>query len=69
MSKLHAEGQPPPDIMHASPPCAAYSKLANLPRKRLPEASLVEATIKRFSDYQKARSARTYVYVPWSVEN
>eukprot|EP00965_Chrysotila_dentata_P034940 1162673-Pleurochrysis_carterae.AAC.1 len=55
--------------MHASPPCAARSKLANLPRKRVPEASLVEATIKRFSDYQKARSARTHVYVPWSVEN
>eukprot|EP00965_Chrysotila_dentata_P072777 2405362-Pleurochrysis_carterae.AAC.1 len=55
--------------MHASPPCAAHSKLANLTRKRVPEASLVEATIKRFSDYQKARSARTHVYVPWIVEN
>eukprot|EP00965_Chrysotila_dentata_P094084 3109650-Pleurochrysis_carterae.AAC.1 len=55
--------------MHASPPCAAHSKLANLPRKRMPEASLVEATIKRFSDYQKTRSARTHVYVSWSVEN
>eukprot|EP00965_Chrysotila_dentata_P091497 3021244-Pleurochrysis_carterae.AAC.1 len=60
MSKLHAEGQPPPDIMQASPPCVAHSKLANLPRKRVPEASLVEATMKRFSDYQKARSARTH---------
>eukprot|EP00965_Chrysotila_dentata_P213324 6187562-Pleurochrysis_carterae.AAC.2 len=69
MSKLHAEGQPPPDIMHASLPCAAHSKLANLPRMKAPEASLVEATIKRFSDYQKVRSARTHVYVPWSVEN
>eukprot|EP00965_Chrysotila_dentata_P161776 5343101-Pleurochrysis_carterae.AAC.1 len=69
MSKLNAEGQLPPDIMHASPPCAALSKLANLPRKRAPEASLVGATIKRFSDYQKARSARTHVYVPWSLEN
>eukprot|EP00965_Chrysotila_dentata_P008502 276604-Pleurochrysis_carterae.AAC.1 len=56
--------------MHASPPCAAHSKLANLPRKRMPEASLIEATIKRFSDYQKARStARTHVYVPSNVEN
>eukprot|EP00965_Chrysotila_dentata_P077607 2560852-Pleurochrysis_carterae.AAC.1 len=55
--------------MHASPPCAAHSKLANLPRKRVPEASLVEATIERFSDYQKARSARTHVCVHWSVEN
>eukprot|EP00965_Chrysotila_dentata_P038469 1278388-Pleurochrysis_carterae.AAC.1 len=69
MSKLHAEGQPPPDVMHASPPCAAHSKLTNLPRKMVPEASLVEATVKRLSDYQKARSARTHVYVPWSVEN
>eukprot|EP00965_Chrysotila_dentata_P172818 5702716-Pleurochrysis_carterae.AAC.1 len=57
MSKLHAEGQPRPDIMHASPPCAAHSKLANLLSKRVPKASL------------KARSARTHVYFPWSVEN
>eukprot|EP00965_Chrysotila_dentata_P039129 1301293-Pleurochrysis_carterae.AAC.1 len=35
----------------------------------VPEASLVEATVMRLSDYQKARSARTHVYVPWSVEN
>eukprot|EP00965_Chrysotila_dentata_P035001 1164619-Pleurochrysis_carterae.AAC.1 len=69
MSKLHAEGQPPPDAMQASPPCAAHSKLANLPCKSVPKASLVEATIKCFSDYQKARSARTHVYVPWSVQN
>eukprot|EP00965_Chrysotila_dentata_P009768 318507-Pleurochrysis_carterae.AAC.1 len=56
--------------MHASPPCAAHSTLTNLPRKRVPEASLVEATIKCFSDYQKARSARLiHVCVPWSVEN
>eukprot|EP00965_Chrysotila_dentata_P029847 992856-Pleurochrysis_carterae.AAC.1 len=50
MSKLHAEGQPPPDIMHASPPCAAHSKLANLRAreclkrvwlKRLSSASLI----------------------------
>eukprot|EP00965_Chrysotila_dentata_P126992 4200908-Pleurochrysis_carterae.AAC.1 len=70
MSKLHAEGQPPPDIMQASSPCAAHS-LASLPRIRAPEAigSLVEATIKRLSDYQKARCARTHVYIPWSVEN
>eukprot|EP00965_Chrysotila_dentata_P199386 6179351-Pleurochrysis_carterae.AAC.1 len=61
--------QPPPDIMHTSPPCAAHSKLANLPRMKAAEASLVEATIKRLSDYQKARSARTHVYVSWSVEN
>eukprot|EP00965_Chrysotila_dentata_P056437 1872781-Pleurochrysis_carterae.AAC.1 len=38
MLKLHVEGQPPPDIMNASPPCDAHSKLANLPRKRAPEA-------------------------------
>eukprot|EP00965_Chrysotila_dentata_P070835 2341384-Pleurochrysis_carterae.AAC.1 len=69
MSKLHAEGQPPPDVMHASPHCAAHSKMANLPRKEVPEASLVEATIKRLAGYQKARSTRIYVYVPWSVEN
>eukprot|EP00965_Chrysotila_dentata_P065758 2178803-Pleurochrysis_carterae.AAC.1 len=55
--------------MHASPPCAAHSKLANLPRREAPEASLVEATSKRLADYQKDRSGRTHVYVPWSVEN
>eukprot|EP00965_Chrysotila_dentata_P227190 6195849-Pleurochrysis_carterae.AAC.1 len=55
--------------MLASPPCAAHSMLANLPRMRAPEAILVEATITRLSDYQKVRSAQTYVYVPWSVEN
>eukprot|EP00965_Chrysotila_dentata_P181947 6007980-Pleurochrysis_carterae.AAC.1 len=33
------------------------------------EASLVEATIKRFSDYQEVRSTWTHVYVPWSVVN
>eukprot|EP00965_Chrysotila_dentata_P032259 1075472-Pleurochrysis_carterae.AAC.1 len=55
--------------MHASPPCAAHSKLANLPRREVPEAGLVEATIKRLADYQKACSARTHVYVPWSVGN
>eukprot|EP00965_Chrysotila_dentata_P044461 1478185-Pleurochrysis_carterae.AAC.1 len=60
MSKLHAEGKPPPDVMHASPPCADHSKLANLPRREVPEASLVEATIKRLADYQKARSAKTH---------
>eukprot|EP00965_Chrysotila_dentata_P165691 5470640-Pleurochrysis_carterae.AAC.1 len=48
MSKLHAEGQPLPDIMHASPPCAAHSKLASLPRRRVLEASLVEATMRRW---------------------
>eukprot|EP00965_Chrysotila_dentata_P084251 2782299-Pleurochrysis_carterae.AAC.1 len=69
MSKLHAEGQPLPAIMHASPPSAAHSKLANLPRMRAPEDSLIEATIKRFSDYQKGRSAWIHVYVPWSVKN
>eukprot|EP00965_Chrysotila_dentata_P153157 5061369-Pleurochrysis_carterae.AAC.1 len=60
MSKLHAEGRSPPDVMHASQPCAAHSKLANLPRKEVPEASLVKATIKRLADYQKTRSARTH---------
>eukprot|EP00965_Chrysotila_dentata_P127898 4229704-Pleurochrysis_carterae.AAC.1 len=60
MSKFHAEGQLPPDVMHASPPCTADSKLANLPRKGVPEASLVKVTIKRLADYQKARSARTH---------
>eukprot|EP00965_Chrysotila_dentata_P098110 3244369-Pleurochrysis_carterae.AAC.1 len=60
MSKLHAEGQPSPDVMHTSPPCAAHSKLANLPRKEVPETSLVEAAIQRLTDYQKARSARTH---------
>eukprot|EP00965_Chrysotila_dentata_P153386 5070199-Pleurochrysis_carterae.AAC.3 len=35
---------------------------------KAPEASLVEATIKRLSDYQKNRSAQTHVNVPWSVQ-
>eukprot|EP00965_Chrysotila_dentata_P094548 3125992-Pleurochrysis_carterae.AAC.1 len=34
MSKLHVEGHPPPVVMHASPPCAAHSKLANLPHSQ-----------------------------------
>eukprot|EP00965_Chrysotila_dentata_P113113 3737029-Pleurochrysis_carterae.AAC.1 len=60
-SELHAQGQPPPNLVHASPLCVLHSKLAYLSRAKAPEASLVQTTIERLMAYQKARFARTQV--------
>ena len=64
-----AQDHPKPDLIHASPPCTAYTSLRNLPRATPPASDLLIPTFRRLADYQQARLELDGTYVPWSVEN
>ena len=64
------QGHPPPDLMHASPPCAPHSRLRHLPRPGKAQGSLVSYTLSQLQRMQDAcRTAAVPRYVPWTLEN
>ena len=73
MTKGRAFDWPPPDVIHASPPCAPHSSLRHLPlREGKIEESQLASTVKRLKGYQSfAESPESGLnrYVPFSVEN
>ena len=64
---------PPPDFVHASPPCAPYSPLRGLPNAKAQEPQQVTSTLRALARYAKARlegvGGLPRMVVPWSVEN
>ena len=73
MATGRAAGWPPPDVIHASPPCAPHSSLRHLPscEEGEPKSQLV-TTIERLKRYQAFALSPTSGlcrYVPFDVEN
>ena len=72
-SKLTVEGclhgYPPPDVMHASPPCPAHSRLRHLPAGQTPPPSRVAYIHDMLTNYQEVLRIRYQRCVPFSIEN
>ena len=69
MKDGHLPGHPPPDVVHASPPCAPHSSLRFLAARTNPRQSLLLETLARVRQYKMLLQHRYKRYVPFSVEN
>ena len=62
-------GYPPPDIIHASPPCSPHSALAALPNTTPKPRSSLKWLGKQLLRYQGAAEHLLHKHVPFSIEN
>ena len=63
-------GFPPPDVIHASPPCSPHSTLRHLPLAEQKESATTLTWLAgQLLEYQRIAEAFAHSYVPFSIEN
>ena len=69
MGNINGLPVPVPDLIHASPPCTPYSRLAQFGNTALPPRDTVDAVIRRLKTLEQHLYSSTGQALIWQVEN